>query len=90
MSVNADYAAETLFHDAHDLGNAMRQRAAVGVTQAQNISAVLLRGFKCPQGEIRIGGVAIEEVLGVIDDFFAVFLQVRDSLADEREVLFFR
>ena len=87
--MNPDDAAETLFHDAHNLGNAMRQRAAVGVAQAQNIRAVLLRRFKCPQCEIGIRGVAIKEVLGIVNDFFAVLLQVRDGLADQREVFFF-
>ena len=68
----------------------MRQGAAVGVAQAEHIGAGLLRGFERPQGEIGIGGVAVEEVLGVVDDFLAVILQVRDGLGDEREVLLFR
>ena len=64
-------------------------RAAVGVAQAKHVGARVLRGFQRAQREVRIRLVAVEEVLGVVDDFLAVLLQVSDGLGDDLQVLFF-
>ena len=63
-------------------------RAAVGVAEAEDIGAGLLGGFERAQGVIGVGDVAVEEMLGVVDDFLAVILEVADGFGDEDEVLF--
>ena len=47
------------------------------------------RGFERAQREIRVGDVAVEEMLGVVDHFAAVLLQPSHRLADQLEVLLF-
>ena len=66
----------------------MRHRAAVGVAQHQNIGAGVLRGFERPQREIAIARIAVEEMLGVVDHFFAVRLEIRDRIGDELQIFF--
>ena len=62
--------------------------AAVGIAEAEDVGAGLMGGLQGAQGVIGIGGVAIEEVLGVVDDFLAVILDVADGFGDEDEVFF--
>ena len=47
------------------------------------------RGFQGAEGVIGIGGVAIEEVLGVVDDFLAVVFQILHGVGNELQVLVF-
>ena len=72
MGVDADHAVEALAHLGDDLRQPPGERAAVGVAQAEHVGAGLLRGFERAQRVIRVGGVAVEEVLGVVDHFLAV------------------
>ena len=66
------------------------ERAAVGVAEAEHVGAGVLGGFERPQGVIGVGVVAVEEVLGVVDHFLAVLLQVPHGVGDQLEVLFER
>ena len=57
------------------------------VSQRQSTSApALLGGLQGLQGVIGVGDVAIEEMLGVVDDFLAVVLDVAHGFGDEDEV----
>ena len=76
MGVDAEDAVEALAHLGADFRQAAGERAAVGVAQAQHIGAGLLGGFERAQGEIAVGVVAVEEMLGVVDHFLAVVLEI--------------
>ena len=65
------------------------QRAAVGIAEAEHVGAGVLRGFEGAQREIAVMDVAVEEVLGVVDDFFAVVFQIADGFRDDGEVFVF-
>ena len=86
MRVNADHAVEALAHLRDDLHQPPGQRAAIGVAQAEHLSARLLRRFERAQRVIRVGLVAVEEVLGVVDHFLAVLVEVLDRLGNQLEV----
>ena len=75
VGVDADDAIEAAPHLADDLDQAAGQRAAVGIAQAEHVGAGVAGGFQRPQGVGRIGRVAVEEVLGVVDHFLAVILE---------------
>ena len=64
------------------------QGAAVGVAEAEDIGAGAFGGFERAQGEVGIMDVAVEEMLGVVDDFLAVVDQVLHGFEDELLVLF--
>jgi hypothetical protein len=76
VRVDADDAIEALAHFGDDLRQPPGERAAVGVAQAQHVGAGLVRGFQRAQRVIRVGDVAVEEMLGVVDHFLAVVLEV--------------
>ena len=65
------------------------ERAAVGIAEAEDIGAGLLGGFQRAQGVIGVGDVAVEEMLGVVDHFLAVVLEVAHGFGDEFEVFVF-
>ena len=81
MRVDAQNAVEALAHVGADFGQLAGQRAAVGVAQAEHVGAGFLGGFERAQREIAIVLVAVEEVLGVVDHFLAVRLQVLHGVA---------
>src|SRR5262249_37330706 len=83
-----DYAVEAAADFGDDLHQTPGDGAAVGVAQAQDAGAGFVSGFQGAQRVVRIGGVAIEEVLGVVDDFLAVFAEIGYGVGDENEVLF--
>ena len=64
-------------------------RAAVGIAEAEDVGAGLMGGFQGAQGVIGVGDVAVEEMLGVVDHFLAVILDVADGFGDEDEVFVF-
>ena len=90
MRVDADDAVEALANFRNHFDDAMRQIAAVGVAQAQHVGAGLLRGFERAHGEIGIGVVAVEEMLGVVDHFAAVVLEILYGFADQQQILLLR
>ena len=63
------------------------QAAAVGVAQHDAVGARLLRRLPGGQGVFGFVLVAVEGVLGVVDDDLAVVLEVPDGVADHGEVL---
>ena len=65
-------------------------RAAVGIAETKDVGAGLVGGFQGAQGVVAIGDVAVEEVLGIVDDFLAVFLDVADGFGDQHEVFVVR
>src|ERR1035437_9833364 len=65
MEMDTELGVESTEHGGHDAFHFMRQRAPVGVTQDESLGTRLFGGAKDPHGELGIGLVAVEEVLGV-------------------------
>ena len=87
MRVDPQNAVEVLAHVGADFREPAGEHPAVGIAQAQNVGAGFLRGFERAQGEIAIGAIAVEEMLGVVDHFLAVVLEVLHGVGDDLEVL---
>ena len=63
------------------------QRRAVRVAQRHGLGARLGGGTNTAQRVLRLGAVAVEEVLGVVDDALVLRAQERDRLGDHAQVL---
>ena len=77
-----------LFYLLDNSGHFIRQRTAVGITKHDAIDTGLLGSFECFDGILRIGLVAIEKMLGIINNFRNVFLQICQRVLDQLEILF--
>ncbi len=86
MGVDADHAVEALADLRHDLHQPPGKRAAIGIAQAEHLSASFLCRFERAQRVVRVGTVTVEEVFGVIDHFLAVLVKVRDRLGNQLEI----
>ena len=80
VRMNPDFAFELRPHVADDLGEKLGQRAAVGIAQAEHVRAGCLRRLQSLQRIFPVVNVAVEEMLGVINHFFAVRFQVSHGL----------
>ncbi len=74
-------------HGLRDLLNLPRQGTTVGVTQDDDIGVTCLRRAERLQRILRVGPVAVVEVLGVVDDQLVVRLQIRQAVLDHLEIL---
>src|SRR5438093_1415629 len=81
-SVGADRAGDAAPGRGDELGDALRERAAVGVAEADEHGAGLGRGFDGLEAVLHVRGGAVEEVFGVVDDLAAEACQVGDRIAD--------
>src|SRR5699024_1426578 len=70
-----------------DLGDVMREHAAVGVAQDGDLCSGRQGGGDHRRGVLRVVPEAVEEVLGVDEDLAAEFDQVRDGLTHHCQVL---
>nr|BFE82996.1 hypothetical protein GCM10020093_055970 [Planobispora longispora] len=70
-----------------DVGQLVGEHPAVGVAQRDHRGARLRGGAQHLQRVRWVGLVAVEEVLGVEEDSLALRTEVRDRVADHREVL---
>ena len=68
----------------------VRQTAAVRVAEHDEIRARLFRRLPGGEGVFGIKLVAVEAMLGVVDDEFAVVLEEAHGVADHREIFFRR
>ncbi len=73
-------------HRADDLGDFMRQRTAVGIAQHHPARSRLIGGLDARQRILRIGFVAVEEVLGVEHHLVDAPERDGDAVADHAEV----
>src|SRR5580698_11320816 len=89
MRVNSQDSTEALAHFCESLQQTAGERAAIGITQAENVSAGIARGIERLQGVVRVGEVSVEEVLSVVDHFLAMVLEILHRLRDELEILLF-
>src|SRR5579864_699657 len=89
VRVDTEYAVEAFPDFRYDLHDAMGEIAAVSVAQAQNVRAGFLSCLQRSHRKIRIGVVAVEEMLGVVHYFPAMVLQILNGFRDQLEVLLF-
>src|ERR1019366_7403320 len=87
VDVDADDTIETAADFGDDLDEPRGDGATVGIAEAENISAGGMGGLQGAEGVIGVGDVAVEEMLGVVDEFLAVGLDIADGFGDEDEVL---
>ncbi len=67
--------------------DALGQRTAVRVAQHDPLRSAREGGPQCGDGVVRVGGVAVEEVLGQVEHASPLRAQVGDGRLDHREVL---
>ncbi len=68
VEVHPDLGFEPVQHGGDDPFDFVGQGAPVGVAQDQGLGPRFFCGLEDPHGELRIGPVAVEEVLGVEED----------------------
>ena len=86
MRVDADRAIQFAEGDFRDFGNFHRQTAAVRVAEHDDVRARLFRRLPGGDGVFGIELVAVEAMLGVVDDKFAVVLQKLHGVGDHRQI----
>ena len=79
-------AGDDLDDLADDRLDLVRQRAAIGVAQHDPARALVVGGLGAGERELRIGLVAVEEVLAVEQHLAALRLGGADAVADRGEV----
>jgi len=89
VRVNAEaYAAEPAAHLGEDGPDVEGQGAAVGVAQHDHVRPGLGGRGDGGQRVVAVAAEAVEEMLGVIDDFAAVLPQEAHGVADHGQVFF--
>ena len=68
-------------------GNAVRERSPVGVAAGHGLRSRLGRDHQALERIPRVVGIAVEEVLGVVDDALASCDEERDRIGDHAQVL---
>ena len=79
---------QPLPHGVHDGRDFLREAAAVGVAQDQELRAGFPGGAQACQGVLRVGLESVEEVLGVVEKLLGVGPQEGERIADEFQVAF--
>ena len=87
VAVDAQPGLRAAADGGDDVAEFVRHHAAVGVAQRDQVGAGPHGRADDFQGIVRVGPVAVEEVLGVEEDALAVALQVGDGVPDHLEVL---
>jgi hypothetical protein len=62
------------------------ESASVGIAEDEVVGACFGCGFESAEGVIGIGGVAIEEVFGIVDNFASLFFEEGDGVGDHAKV----
>ena len=87
MGVDADFALGKAGADGADGGGDFGWEAtAIGIAEYEVVGSCFGGGFESAEGVIGIGGVAIEEVFRVIDDFASLFFEEGDGVGDHAKV----
>src|SRR5450755_4569494 len=87
--MNAERAVKAFADFGYDFNNAVRQVAAIGIAETENVGAGVLGGFNGAQRESRVGVIAIEEMFRVVDHFSAVVAQILYGFRNDFQVLVF-
>jgi hypothetical protein len=86
VCADAEHALKPLAHLQAHLANDVRQRAARGITQAEDVCAVCLGRFQQVERDGRIGAIAVEKVVRPENHPPFVQLQTTDRLGDPAAV----
>jgi hypothetical protein len=84
--MDPEWRSDHVLYPADDPFDLVRQGAAVRIAQNEAVGTGGLRREDRFDGIIRIRLVAVEEVLGIVDDLIHVFFQERHGFLDHREV----
>ena len=86
VCVDADYPIEALANFPDNFSQAAGQRASIGIAKAEDRRAGVARGFERLQGVGGVGRVTVEEMLRVVNHFFAVILEILHGFGNQLEV----
>jgi len=87
VGVDADVGLGKAGSDGADGGGDLGGEAtAIGIAEDEVVGSCFGGGFESAEGVIGIGGVAIEEVFRVIDDFASLFFEDGDGVGDHAKV----
>ena len=86
MAVDSDRDGKRLAGRVDSGGDPLRQAAAVGVAQNDDLGPAFLGGPDRPQGKVGVAGEAVEEMFGVVDHAPPLGPQIGDRVADHRQV----
>jgi len=85
--MDADFALGKAGADGADGGSDFGgESTAIGIAEDEIVGSCFRGGFESAEGVIGIGGVAIEEVFRVIDDFASLFFEDGDGVGDHAKV----
>lgn len=90
VGVDSERVRESRLEPVEDALQIPWQGPAVGVAQNNRLRAAPDGRLQRFQRIRRIGFVAVKEMLGIIDDPFAVCLEIRHGLLDDPEIIFER
>ena len=86
VAMDAHIATQHGFDLCHQLGHPLGHRAAVGVAQDHHAGTCFLGGLQRLQCVVRIGPVAIEEMLGIVHHLAALTFAIGHAVADHVQV----
>ena len=78
---------QSLPNRTRDVEDLVREAAAIGIAEHQAVGTGIGRGGERLQGIVCIGLVAVEEVLGVVNQFLVQLLEIAHRVGDHRDVL---
>ncbi len=85
--MDADFALGKAGADGADGGSDFGgESAAISIAEDKIVGSCFGGSLESAEGVIGIGGVAIEEVFGVIDDFSSLFFEDGDGVGDHAKV----
>lgn len=85
--MDANFALRKAGADGTDGGGDLGgESAPIGIAEDEVVGSCFRGGFESAEGVIGIGGVAIEKVFGVIDDFASLFFENGDGVGNHAEV----
>ena len=84
--MDADRNGKAFFDEASYTLHIVREAPAVCVAKAKAIRAALIGRFQRAEGIVRVGTVAVEEMLRIVDYFFALRFEKTHGVPNHREV----
>ena len=85
--MDSDFGLGKTGSDGADGGGDFRGEAtAIGIAEDEVVGSCFGGGLESSEGVVGIGGVAIEEVFGIIDDFASLFFEEGDGVGDHAKV----
>ncbi len=86
VSVDADGHVEVFANEFGDFGDFVRESAAVGIAKDDDVGPAFLRSFERLQRVFLVVLVPVEKVLGIVNDFLALILEIGGSVVNHLAV----